>query len=153
MHDGPPGDDDPLLAEIERMRAWLRNETNVAARSRVGVPDRRGTDRRALGFKARRYDDRDLNKRYRAAVSRYLARLTREQLFDFVDGLMIGNATDRQLTSPARIRSTDNSNSTAKAQRHEGHTKKNNQYGFLRAYSSCLRVFVVRVATGFLMCA
>ena len=60
-------------------------------------PERRIRERRDLGFKARRNDDAQLNLDRRAVLSSYLASLPRARLLAWVDGLLLGNASEWQL--------------------------------------------------------
>ncbi len=97
MPEDPPEDDDDVLVLIERTRAQL---AATSARQNVTrQSERRGQDRRALGWAARRDGDADLNQQRRAFLLAYLRRLPYEMLWYWIDGLLLGTATDAQLAA------------------------------------------------------
>jgi hypothetical protein len=88
--------DDDILDLIERM---IRSRTEaLAPRDPVERSvDRRGPDRRGLGFTARRKDDAELNRQRRCVLLDYFRRLSHDDLLTKVDGLWLGRATDAEL--------------------------------------------------------
>ncbi len=88
-----PSEDDPL-AIIETTRARLQVEARPERIERQ--PERRISDRRGLGYTARRQDDREWSHQVRAVVSAYLHHLPEETRWNWIDG-WLGTATDEQL--------------------------------------------------------
>ena len=90
---GPPIDDD-VLALIERFRA---RSTQKPREPVVRRSDRRVADRRGLGFTAHRRDDAERNRQQRTFVLSFLRQLPDDTLWAWIDGLLLGGATDAQL--------------------------------------------------------
>ena len=90
MADDPEDDLDPYIRRLFPSDVPARKPVTRGA-------DRRQNDRRQLGFRACRTDDADLNQRRRTLILWYLRQLPTERLWEWIDGLWLGCATDAQL--------------------------------------------------------
>ena len=61
------------------------------------APERRGRDRRGLGFNARRQDDRDVHRRLHDLVLEYVLQLDDNALRTWISRVVFGNVTEAQL--------------------------------------------------------
>jgi hypothetical protein len=92
--DGRPIDDDVLA-----LLGWFgpRREPETPRDHIERSTERRGPDRRGLGFTARRRDEAERNRQLRVFLLDYFRRLPHDDLLTIVDGLWLGLATDAQL--------------------------------------------------------